>query len=63
MQAITLLPVATALACAADGEMTVDAALATLDFALRHGLLPEAEADVLAARATPLWLGPSSLDP
>jgi 8-oxo-dGTP pyrophosphatase MutT (NUDIX family) len=32
------LPVAQALAHAAAGEMTVDATLATLDFALRHGL-------------------------
>ncbi len=33
-----LLPVAEALARAAAGEMTTDAALATLDFALRHGV-------------------------
>lgn len=35
-----LLPMADALQRAADGEMTTDAALATLDFALRHQLLP-----------------------
>lgn len=63
VQSITLLPVATALACAADGEMTVDAALATLDFALRHRLLPATAATTLAARAAPLWLGPALLDP
>jgi 8-oxo-dGTP pyrophosphatase MutT (NUDIX family) len=62
VQAITLLPVDRALACAADGEMTVDAALATLDFALRHALLPPDAARTLAARAQALWLGPSRLD-
>lgn len=36
-----LLPVAQALALAARGALTVDAALATLDFALRHGLLAD----------------------
>jgi len=40
--AFTLLPVADALALAAGPSMTVDAALVTLDFALRHGLLAEA---------------------
>lgn len=38
-----LLDVAEALALAASGTMTVDAALVTLDFALRHQLLPPAE--------------------
>lgn len=42
------LPVAEALEHAARGEMTVDAALVTLDFALRHGLLPADEAAELA---------------
>ena len=32
------MPVRPALACAANHEMTVDASLVTLDFALRHGL-------------------------
>ena len=36
-----LLPVAQALALAAGDTMTVDAALVTLDFGLRHGLLAE----------------------
>ena len=62
VQAIHLLPVAEALACAARGEMTVDASLATLDFALRHGLLPATDADALATRSASLWSGPSSLD-
>jgi 8-oxo-dGTP pyrophosphatase MutT (NUDIX family) len=34
-----LMPVAEALARAAAGELTTDAALATLDFAVRHGLV------------------------
>ncbi len=40
--AFTLMPVADALALAAGTQMTVDAALVTLDFALRHGLLQDA---------------------
>ena len=48
------LPLADALALAASGSMTVDAALVTLDFALRHALLPTAQAQrlepALAAR-------------
>lgn len=45
-----LMPVDEALARAAAGELTTDAALATLDFALRHRLLPAAAAAPLAAR-------------
>jgi 8-oxo-dGTP pyrophosphatase MutT (NUDIX family) len=48
------LPVAEALALAASGAMTVDAELVTLDFALRHGLLPAAEAERLARALSPL---------
>ncbi len=33
------MPMAEALARAAAGELTTDAALATLDFAVRHGLV------------------------
>ncbi|MFO1340425.1 MAG: DUF4743 domain-containing protein [Burkholderiaceae bacterium] len=51
-----LLPVADALQRAADGEMTTDAALATLDFALRHGLLPHDAG--LAARFEALCVAP-----
>jgi 8-oxo-dGTP pyrophosphatase MutT (NUDIX family) len=51
---LRLTPVAEALGHAAEGEMTVDAALATLDFALRHHLLPPAEHAELAARFEPL---------
>lgn len=46
-----------ALARAAAGEMTVDATLVMLDFALRHRLLPAVQAEALARRAAPLWLG------
>ena len=42
------LPCAEALAIASGDAMTVDAALVTLDFALRHGLLPAAQAAPLA---------------
>ncbi len=49
-----LLPVPDALDLAASGAMTVDAELVTLDFALRHGLLPPGEADSLAALLQPL---------
>jgi 8-oxo-dGTP pyrophosphatase MutT (NUDIX family) len=42
------LPCAEALALASGDAMTVDAALVTLDFALRHGLLPAAQAAPLA---------------
>jgi hypothetical protein len=47
-----LAPIDDALALAAGREMTVDAALVTLDFALRHGLLDDA---ALARRAAVLW--------
>jgi hypothetical protein len=51
--ALTLMPVAEALAHAATEAMTVDASLAMLDFALRHGLLPaEQHAGLDAALAT-----------
>lgn len=51
------LPVAQALALARSGRMTVDASLATLDFALRHGLLgPQGAA--LSAAASHLWRAP-----
>jgi len=53
--AFTLLPVADALALAAGPSMTVDAALVTLDFALRHGLITTAaEAADLALRLAAL---------
>jgi 8-oxo-dGTP pyrophosphatase MutT (NUDIX family) len=51
------LPVAEALALARGSRMTVDASLATLDFALRHGLLGDA-APALSDSARRLWAGP-----
>lgn len=47
-----LAPIGEALAWAAGTEMTVDASLATLDFALRRGLI---DAAALAPRAAALW--------
>jgi 8-oxo-dGTP pyrophosphatase MutT (NUDIX family) len=44
------LPLDDALALAAGDTMTVDAALVTLDFALRRGLLPPAQRQRLAPR-------------
>lgn len=54
-----LMPVAQALDHARRGDMTVDAALATLDFALRHGLLDAAEAALLASATETLWVPPA----
>lgn len=54
-----LLPMADALQHAADGEMTTDAALATLDFALRHQLLPADEAARLAPAFEVLLVDPN----
>jgi 8-oxo-dGTP pyrophosphatase MutT (NUDIX family) len=49
------LPVAEVIECAAAGEMTVDAALVTLDFALRHRLLVDPmHAALLSGRLAPL---------
>lgn len=53
--ALRLVPVDEALALAATGAMTVDAALATLDFALRHRLLDATQHARLAERAASLW--------
>ena len=54
--AVQRLPVAEAIALAAGGAMTVDAALVTLDFALRHRLLDTRTHGRLAARAAALWV-------
>lgn len=48
-----LMPVAEALARAADGELTTDAALATLDFAVRHGLVEPAAGAGVSTGAMP----------
>ncbi len=46
----TLLPVAEALALALGPTMTVDAALVTIDFGLRHALFMPAQAEALAVQ-------------
>ena len=55
VQEFRLMPVAEALELAAAGEMTVDAALVTMDFAMRQRLLPDTVRDALAARSRGLW--------
>src|SRR5574340_87401 len=55
VQSITRMPLAEAFERAGAGEMTVDAALVTLDFALRRRLLGAAEHAALQAAAQPLW--------
>ncbi len=51
---LRLLPVDEALMLAAGDTMTVDAALVTLDFALRHQLCSAADREYLSARLAPL---------
>ena len=63
VHSLMCLDLAQALDHAAAGEMTVDAALATLDFALRHRLLPAAAHDAMAAAFAPLLQGWSTLPP
>jgi 8-oxo-dGTP pyrophosphatase MutT (NUDIX family) len=57
-----LLPVARAIEHAAAGDMTLDAALVTLDFALHHRLLPAQEWNILAARMAELRVVPDGVD-
>jgi 8-oxo-dGTP pyrophosphatase MutT (NUDIX family) len=54
---VALHPLAHALELAASDQMTVDAALVTLDFALRHRLLNNADAAALDAMQPPLRQG------
>jgi 8-oxo-dGTP pyrophosphatase MutT (NUDIX family) len=54
--ALHCIPVAEAIERAALGEMTLDAALVTLDFALRHRLLPSPERHELSHRIAKLGL-------
>lgn len=61
VDSIERLPVADALALAATDAMTVDAGLVTLDFALRHRLLPSGQHDALLAAIAPLRRGPALL--
>ena len=62
VHSLALLPLDQALAHAAAGDMTVDASLATLDFALRHRLLAANLHQHLRAMCEGLWCGPASLD-
>ena len=62
VHSLTLMPLDQALAHAAAGDMTVDASLATLDFALRHRLLAANLHQHLRALCEGLWNGPASLD-
>lgn len=55
VESFTAMPVADALRVAAGGTMTVDASLVTLDFALRHALLPDPVHQSLSLRARGLW--------
>lgn len=52
------LPLHEAAAVAADGSMTVDAALVTLDFLLRHRCMPDAQAAPLRREFAALQLAP-----
>lgn len=54
---LRLWPIDEALAIAAGEVMTTDASLVTLEFALRHGLLPPLEAEQLAPRLRALLDG------
>jgi 8-oxo-dGTP pyrophosphatase MutT (NUDIX family) len=56
VHSVTLMPVSQALAHAAAGDLTVDASLVTLDFALRHQLLDAAQHQRLEAAMAPLWV-------
>ena len=51
-----LLPLEQAMALAAGDTMTVDASLVTLDFMLRHHLLPPGRLQALAQAAEALWV-------
>ncbi len=62
VDSFTLMPLAQALDHAAAGRMTVDASLATLDFALRHRLLGANLHQHLRALSEGLWCGPALLD-
>ena len=57
-----LMTIDQALTHAMAGDMTVDAALVTLDFALRQRLLPANRHQHLQALAEGLWVGRSRLD-
>lgn len=54
---LALMPMAQALALAASDGMTVDAALVTLDFALRHRLFSDELQQQLEQASAALWVG------
>jgi 8-oxo-dGTP pyrophosphatase MutT (NUDIX family) len=56
VHAFRCLPVAEAVALACGDTMTVDASLATLDFVLRHRLLPPPALAALETAAAALWV-------
>ncbi len=56
VHAFRCLPLPEAVALARGGTMTVDASLATLDFVLRHRLLPAPALAALEAAASALWV-------
>jgi 8-oxo-dGTP pyrophosphatase MutT (NUDIX family) len=58
-----LLPMAEALARAASGELTTDAALATFDFAWRHHLIEPSRASAAQTRSFRRLLIPSRVSP
>ena len=62
VHSLALMTAAQALGHAAAGDMTVDASLATLDFALRHRLLAANLHQHLRAMSDGLWRGPASLE-
>ena len=61
VHSLTLMTIEQALGHAAAGDMTVDAALVTLDFALRHRLLSTHRHQHLQVMSEPLWTGRASL--
>lgn len=63
VQSIRKLGVGDAVDAAAAGEMTLDAALVTLDFALRHGLVDDRGARALRRRLQPLLLHGAATQP
>jgi len=61
VHSVTLMPVQQALAHCAAGDLTVDATLVTLDFALRHRLLDATQHARLEAATASLWQGQARL--
>jgi len=62
VQGFECMPMADVLKLAASGSMTVDASLVTLDFALRHRLLPPEQAQTLGDALHKLFTPPHRRD-